>query len=122
MQFKSYLPDFFQNSLRKKHLIALIFSMLIFPAIVFAADDIQQTDFQSIKEMLKQAEKLSRKGEFAEAEKVLRRAVALYPQDKNAKLDLAYVLLKEKHFTVRLLIWPMELPNPIRKILMLSLF
>ncbi|MEO6589661.1 MAG: aspartyl protease family protein [Pyrinomonadaceae bacterium] len=96
MQFKECLRDFFQNSFRKSHLISFVFLILIFPAIVFAADDVQQTDFQGIREMLKQAEKLSRKGEFAEAEKILRRAVASYPQDKNAKLNLAYMLLKQK--------------------------
>ncbi len=96
MQSIKYLSELFQVSFRKKRLIAIIFSLLVLSASVFAAEDVQQSDIQNIREMLKQAEKLSRKGEFPEAEKILRRAVATYPQDKNAKLDLAYILLKQK--------------------------
>lgn len=98
MKFRNNLSDFFQIPFLKKRLIAGIFSLLVvLPALIFAADDVQQSDPQDVKEFLKQAEKLKRKGEFSEAEKILRRAVAAYPQNKDVKLDLAYLLLKQKN-------------------------
>ncbi len=96
MHFKKYWSGVFQFPFHKKRLLAAVFSLIVFPAVALAADDVQQSDIQDVKELLKQAEKLTRKGEFGEAEKLLRRAVATYPQDKNAKLDLAYLLLKQK--------------------------
>ena len=74
----------------------VFFHCLFLPVFIFAADDVQQSDPQDVKEFIKQAEKLKRKGEFSEAEKILRRAVAAYPQNKDVKLDLAYLLLKQK--------------------------
>ena len=96
MKLIVFLTDFFQIPFRKKRLPAAFFSVLVLASAVFAANDIQQIDVVNVKEMLKRAEKLSRKGEFAEAEKILRRAVAAYPQEPSAKLNLAYVLLKQK--------------------------
>ena len=96
MKLDKYVSDFFQVPFRKKRLIAVFLSLLILPAISFAADDIQQSDIKDVKEILKQAEKLTRKGEFSEAEKILRRALATFPRHKTVKLDLAYLLLKQK--------------------------
>jgi tetratricopeptide (TPR) repeat protein len=96
MKVKKYFSDFFQVPFRKKRLLAAVFSLLVLPAVAFAADDIQQSDIKDVKELLKQAEKLTRKGEFSEAEKILRRALATFPRHKTVKLDLAYLLLKQK--------------------------
>jgi predicted aspartyl protease/Tfp pilus assembly protein PilF len=96
MKIKKHLSDFFRVPYRKKRLIAAVFSLLVLPALAFAGDDIQQSDIKEIKELLKQAEKLTRRGELPEAEKILRRALATFPQHPTVKLDLAYVLLKQK--------------------------
>ncbi|MGI9054738.1 MAG: aspartyl protease family protein [Pyrinomonadaceae bacterium] len=97
MKFRGNLSDFFQIPFLKKRLLVGVFALLVgLPVIIFAADDVQQNDLD-VKEFLKQAEKLKRKGELSEAEKVLRRAAAAYPQDKDVKLDLAYLLLKQKN-------------------------
>jgi tetratricopeptide (TPR) repeat protein len=97
MKFKIYVSDFFQIPFRKKRLIAAVFSMFVLlPALAFAADDIQQSDIKDVKELLKQAEKQRRRGEIAEAEKILRRALATFPKHETVKLDLAYLLLKQK--------------------------
>lgn len=53
-------------------------------------------DVEDARELIKQAEKLIRKGQLSEAEKILRRAVAQYPKDSPAKLALSYLLLKQK--------------------------
>lgn len=68
-----------------------------FSSTAFAAGkDVQQTDAGDARQLAKQAKKLTDKGEFAEAEKVLRRVVEINPQDAKAKLNLAYVLVKQR--------------------------
>ncbi|MDQ3323874.1 MAG: tetratricopeptide repeat protein, partial [Acidobacteriota bacterium] len=59
-----------------------------------ADDDVQTTD--NPRQLIKQAKKLARRGEFAEAEKILRRAVRANPRESKAKLNLAAVLLKQR--------------------------
>lgn len=95
MQFKNYRKDSNRIFVKKRPLI-LIFLIFICAVFAFGADDIQQTEPQNVKAMLKQAQKLARRGETAQAEQILRRAVAAFPKDENARLDLAYILLKQK--------------------------
>lgn len=66
---------------------------------VVAGDDVQQIDVKDVKQTIKQAEKLSRKGEHIEAEKLLRDAVRLANDNTKAKLLLSYVLLKQRKLT-----------------------
>lgn len=49
-----------------------------------------------IKNIIKKAAKLTRAGTYAEAEAMLRRAVELDPKSSDAKLELAFVLTKER--------------------------
>lgn len=95
MQFKNYQKVSNRIFVKKRPLI-LIFLMLAVSVVAFGTDDVQQLEPQSIKAMIKQAQKLSRRGETAEAERILRRAVADFPANENARLDLAYLLLKQK--------------------------
>lgn len=60
------------------------------------SDVVQQNDGESLRQMIKQAEKLKRKGNFTEAEKLYRRIVERDPQDSKSKLNLAYILMKQK--------------------------
>ena len=62
---------------------------------VLAADEVQK--FANPKQLIKQAEKFTRKGNLSEAENLLRRAVKENPKDSNLKLSLSYVLLKAKN-------------------------
>jgi tetratricopeptide (TPR) repeat protein len=48
------------------------------------------------KQLVKQAEKLTRKGKLEEAEKTLRDIVKSNPKDSRAKLSLGYVMLKQR--------------------------
>jgi predicted aspartyl protease/thioredoxin-like negative regulator of GroEL len=76
-----------------------IFSTVIvlgLAAISFAGDDVQNTNPQDTKKLLKTAKKLHRQGKNNEAEKILRQIIARKPQNIPAKLDLAYILLKQK--------------------------
>lgn len=64
---------------------------------VFAEDDIKQIDVKETKQLLKQAEKLTRKGNLLEAEKITREIVEK-SGDTKANLFLSYVLLKQRRF------------------------
>jgi len=61
-----------------------------------AADDVQRIEPQESKKQLKLAKKLYRKGQVAEAERILRRVIATDPTFDPAKLDLSYLLLRKK--------------------------
>lgn len=74
---------------------ACLLSVLLVSA-VFAFGNAGAVDVEDAQELINQAEKLRREGKAAEAEKVLRQAVAQYPKDVPAKLALAYLLVKQK--------------------------
>lgn len=76
-------------------LILIILSLNI-SAFGYQAENVQNINPPEIKKILKQAEKLQRKGEIVEAEKILRQSITAFPQHNKAKLDLAYLLLKQK--------------------------
>lgn len=81
--------------LRKRFIISSL--ICLFAAVsAFAADDIQQTAAEDTKQMTKQADKLFKKGNYPEAEKLLRRVLTVNPNDSNAKLKLAKVFLKQR--------------------------
>lgn len=61
-----------------------------------AAADVQEAE--DSRQLVKQAEKLTRKGKLAEAETILRRAVEINQNDTKAKLSLSSVLLKRRNF------------------------
>lgn len=61
-----------------------------------ALEDVQDAD--DPRQLIKQAEKMTRKGNLLEAEAVLRRAVEKNPSYTKAKLSLSYVLIKQRKF------------------------
>ena len=98
MKYKCCLLGVFQFPFHIKHLIILSSLCLLFvcsASIVIAGVE-QQIDAGETKQLIKQAKKLTDKGEFAEAEKVLRRVIEINPQESKAKLNLAYVLVKQR--------------------------
>ena len=60
-----------------------------------APPDVQQTT-EDVGRLIKQAQKLTRKGALADAEKLLRRAIELEPKNQKANVALAYVLVKQR--------------------------
>lgn len=77
--------------------ICIVFLMMCLT--VFAGDDVQQTEIKDSKQVLKQAEKLTRKGEHSAAEKLLRDVVRQESSNAKARLLLSYVLLKQRKLT-----------------------
>jgi tetratricopeptide (TPR) repeat protein/predicted aspartyl protease len=70
---------------------------IVFSLSLFAKDDVQN-QIEDERQVLKQGEKLSRKGELEPAEELLRRYLLSNPNSIKAKLLLSYVLLKKRNF------------------------
>ena len=65
------------------------------PLAVAAGDDVKQMDENS-RRVVKQAKKLTQTGNLEEAENLLRGSVEQNPQNTASRLELAYVLFKQK--------------------------
>ena len=75
----------------------LVFSLILaFATFALAENDVQQVDVEEVKKLLKQADKLTKKGSFIEAEKILRQLLEQNPQNSKVKINLAYVLMKQR--------------------------
>src|SRR5687767_13815750 len=61
-----------------------------------AAADLPQVDGDDIKAMLKRGDRLVRRGDYPEAEKVLKQAAEIYPNNSVPKLRLALVYVKQR--------------------------
>lgn len=93
LTIRFFLPFQPKRSLRFSWIILVISA---FCASVSAAEDVQQTEIQNSRQTVKQAEKLARKGNFTEAENVLRRFLAQNTADIPAQLSLSNILLKQR--------------------------
>jgi tetratricopeptide (TPR) repeat protein len=81
-----------------KRLAVLVLTVLFvigLPVRNLASDDVQQIE-EDTRQQIKQADKLAKKGNVVEAEKILRAVIKRDPQHSTAKLKLAYLLLKQK--------------------------
>ena len=99
MKCRFFLTSVFHFPFRKKRLVNLflICSFVIgVSAYIRAEDSVRQVDALNAKQLIKRAEKLSRKGEVEAAEKILRHVIETYPQESKAKLSLAYILQKQR--------------------------
>lgn len=86
----------FKNPFRIKHLAIISVMLFLFCVQASFAADVQQTGTDEVKQLRKQAQKFAKKGDYAQAERYLRRAVEIDPKSSPARLDLAYVLVKER--------------------------
>lgn len=99
MKYKVFLTGVVQFPFHIKCLVSLICTGLLVVGLSVstpANDDTQQISSDDLRRLVKQAEKLTRRGETVEAEKILRRALTIDSQDSKAKLALAFVLLKQR--------------------------
>ncbi|HEX8289923.1 MAG TPA: aspartyl protease family protein [Pyrinomonadaceae bacterium] len=96
MKFNNFRDDIFLYPFHIRRLLSLFFICLLFAASTIAAEDIQQAAEEESVRLTKQAEKISKKGDFAEAEKLFRRAIEVNPRASAAKLKLAYLLFKQR--------------------------
>lgn len=62
-------------------------------------NDIQKADVESSRQLIKQADKLIKRGNFVEAEKLIRRAIEAAGDDSFPKLKLAQMFVKERRLT-----------------------
>jgi len=99
MKFDVFLNDIFFLPFRVRRLIGVSLILALFGLPAIAAEDIAQTGAEETLQLIKQAEKLSKKGNIIEAEKLLRRAIELNPRLSAAKLKLAYLLVKQRRLT-----------------------
>ena len=63
---------------------------------VGAGDAVQPSDDKDSRQQVKQAEKLIRKGQLPEAEKILREVLTKEPANNKARLSLSLTLLKQR--------------------------
>lgn len=63
---------------------------------VIGADDIQQINTESPRQLVKKADKFIKKGNLIEAENLLLKAIDAGPDSSEAKLRLAYVRVKQR--------------------------
>ena len=98
--FLTIFANDFRIPFHKKKLTCLIlfcFSIAAFTVSSAAAAEIevQEAEFTQSKQLIKRAKKLVRKGEFAQAERLLREVLKRNPADTTAKVNLSYVLFKQ---------------------------
>lgn len=89
----------FKFPFHSKNLLVLICASFLFAGSstpIAAQDQIRQDDRKNIRLLFKKAKKHNKKGEFAEAEKLFRSVLKINPQSTEAKLQLGYVLLKQR--------------------------
>jgi Flp pilus assembly protein TadD/predicted aspartyl protease len=96
MRFNGFYLDNLRVPFRIKRLAVSGLMLFLLAATVAFASDVQQTGPDDVRQLRKQAQKLVRHGDLVQAEKLLRRAVEISPMSSPAKLDLAYVLVKER--------------------------
>lgn len=90
------LTCFARTFLPRSSLFLLLF---VAAPVIAASPDIQPVNYDDLKSLLRQGDKLVQKGEFVEAEKVLRRATEIDPNNSAIKLKLAFVYIKERRLT-----------------------
>jgi predicted aspartyl protease/Flp pilus assembly protein TadD len=100
MRFANFRTEIFLpfRKINFSKLLCACFLILVTSILASAKENAQKINAEGAKQLIKKAEKLTKKGEFAEAEKILRLVTDQNPQESRAKLKLAYVLVKLKHF------------------------
>lgn len=78
--------------------LSVIFLVIAVAAGAAYADDIRQVNADEAKQLIKKSDKLLKRGNLPEAEKLLRRALAVSPGNSLARLKLALVNIKLRRF------------------------
>ena len=94
MKLQSFLARVFRFPFHTKYLMT--YCLIAVLSVSAMASDTQPTP-EDTRQLMKQAEKLMRRGEIGEAEKLLRRVLEINPNESKAKLNLATILLKQRH-------------------------
>ena len=116
MKFRVIQSDFFQIPFPKKCLIACFHFNVFLPVFTFAADvDVKQSRSAECQGIYQTGRKTETKRRIFRSRKTFAPRASAYPQNKDVKLDLAYLLLKQRHI-LTLTILPSKLPKLILKI------
>ena len=94
MKFRDLRADLFDFSGGLKHVLALSLIILLLSSVSLASNPAPADD---VRENIKKAAKLTRNDSLSDAEALLRHAVEIDPKRSDAKIELAYVLVKEHH-------------------------
>lgn len=98
MKFRILEKSIFPFPFQIKHIaFALAIALFIgyLPVVSLGADDDVQQLEEDTRDLIKRADRLVRRGNFVDAEKILRRIIEKNPNHSLAKLKLAYLLLKQ---------------------------
>ncbi len=69
-----------------KHFVAYVIIAVTLASSAFAWGDIQQVNGDDFRTLIKQGDKLVRRGDYFEAEKIFKRAIEINPTNSGAKL------------------------------------
>ncbi|HUR99479.1 MAG TPA: aspartyl protease family protein [Pyrinomonadaceae bacterium] len=90
---------FFRSPTLIKHFLAFGLITITLTASAFGGGDIQKVSSDDFRGLLKMGDRLVRRGEYLEAEKVFKRAIGMNPSHSGVKLKLALVHLKQRRLT-----------------------
>lgn len=76
-----------------------VFLLAMMCASVASAADIQNPETDTAESLTKHASKEIKKGALADAEKLLRQALQINPKNSDTRIALAYLLVKQRHWT-----------------------
>lgn len=76
--------------------IAVFAACLLFEFAAFAETDVGSSSTGDVKQLVKQADRLIRRGDYVEAEKLLKRAIEIRPDISGNKLKLAYLYARNR--------------------------
>ncbi len=99
MNFKIYFINAVRFPFHEKKFALLSFACLLTMVFALANESVSQAKSSESKQLVKQAERLTRRGELPEAERILREIIKINPQDSPAILALSRNLLKQRRVT-----------------------
>lgn len=100
MKYRNFTAGIFRFPFHKKKIICFLSVCLLTAVFALSSaaanDNVRQNEVGETKQLIKQAEKLTRKGELDRAEKILREVIERNPGDSKARLGLSHVLIKQR--------------------------
>lgn len=96
MNLKIYSIDALLAPFRKKKIVRLILVCCAVAGLASVGESAGQMSAVEARQLVKEAKKLTKRGDLPEAEKILRGVIGNYPNQSVAKLALAGNLLKQK--------------------------
>ncbi len=96
MKYRDLKTDLGHPNKGMKYALVLIFAALLFSSVPSLAQSSKNEHSDEINKLLKKAAKLSRNELLVDAESLLRRAVSLDEGRSDTKVELAYVLVKQR--------------------------